>query len=75
MSEESTPEFGGKCALGVGLGGPAKAPDGKAKYSLEKDGKTYIFSGAVPRLVFKTFPGLAAKAQAKFEAASGSAAG
>ena len=65
---ENTPEFDGKCALGVGLGGASKAPAGKAKYSLEKDGKTYYFSGAVPKLIFQTFPGLAAKAQQKYAA-------
>jgi hypothetical protein len=46
------------------LGGPEKAPAGKPKYSLEQDGKTYYFSGAVPRMLFKTF-GLAGRAQKK----------
>ena len=50
MAEEA--EFGGKCAFAVALGGPEKAPAGKAKYSLEQDGKTYYFSGAVPKMLF-----------------------
>ena len=45
---ESAPEFGGKCAFAMSVGSAAKAPDGKPKYSLVKDGKTYFFFGAVP---------------------------
>jgi hypothetical protein len=62
MAEEA--EFGGKCAFAVAMGGPEKAPAGKAKYSLDQDGKTYYFSGAVPRMLFKTF-GLAGRAEKK----------
>ena len=64
MSENTPAEFGGKCAFAVGLGGPAKAPEGNPKYSLEQDGKTYYFSGAVPRWLFKAF-GLAKRADEK----------
>lgn len=66
----TTPEFGGKCAFGTALGGPDKAPQGKPKYTLERDGRTYLFFGAFPMLLFKTFPGLAAKAQAKWAASN-----
>ena len=62
MSEEA--EFGGKCAFAVAMGGVAKAPAGKPKYSIEQDGKTYYFSGAVPKMLFKTF-GLANRAEKK----------
>ncbi len=62
MAEEA--EFGGKCAFAVALGGPEKAPAGNAKYSLDQDGKTYYFSGALPRMLFKTF-GLAHRAEKK----------
>ncbi len=62
MAEEA--EFGGKCAFAVALGGPKRAPAGKAKYSLEQDGKTYYFYGALARMLFKTF-GLAHRAEKK----------
>jgi hypothetical protein len=62
MAEEA--EFGGKCAFAVAMAGPEKAPAGKAKYSLDRDGKTYYFYGAVPRMLFKTF-GLAGRAEKK----------
>ena len=66
-SMTSTPEFGGHCAFATSLGGPDKAPMGKPKYTLERDGKTYVFFGAVPMMIFKAMPGLAARAQAKWE--------
>ena len=62
------PEFGGKCSFAMSLGGPARAPEGKPKYSLVKDGKTYYFMGAVPRLLFQLIPGSAARAQAHWTA-------
>ena len=38
MAEEA--EFGGKCAFAVALGGPEKAPAGKAKYDqLDQTGR------------------------------------
>ena len=64
MSDNAAPEFGGKCAFATSLGGPDKAPQGKPKYTLEQDGKTYVFFGAVPRFLFKTF-NLASRAHAK----------
>ena len=65
---ESAPEFGGKCAFAMSVGSAAKAPDGKPKYSLVKDGKTYFFFGAVPKLLFQAIPGSAARAQAHWAA-------
>jgi hypothetical protein len=65
MTEGETPEFGGTCALGVGLGLGDKAPAGKAKYAVEKNGKTYYLSGALPKLIFQVVPGLAARAEKK----------
>ena len=65
---EQEAEFGGKCAFAVAMGGPDRAPAGKAKYSLDQGGKTYYFSGAVPKMLFKTF-GLAGRAEKKAGAA------
>ena len=59
-------EFGGKCALAVGLGGPEKAPDAKAKYTIERNGKTYGFFGAVPLMIAKAMPGILDKADKKW---------
>jgi YHS domain-containing protein len=68
MTESSAPEFGGKCAFAMSVGGTAKAPNGNPKYSLAKDGKTYFFSGAAPKLLFQIIPGSAARAEAHWGA-------
>ncbi|GAA4390742.1 hypothetical protein [Tsukamurella soli] len=65
MTEE-TPQFDGKCAFGVGLMGSGKAPVGDPKHSVVKDGKTYLFSGVVPKLLFELVPGSAGRAEAKW---------
>jgi YHS domain-containing protein len=65
MTEGETPEFGGTCALGVGLGLGSKAPEGKAKYAVEKGGKTYYLSGPLPKLIFEHVPGMVARAEKK----------
>ncbi|MBO0842106.1 MAG: hypothetical protein J2O46_02895 [Nocardioides sp.] len=60
------PEFGGKCAFGVGLGGPSKAPEGKPQHTVVKDGKTYVFSSAIPKMLFNVIPGSAERAHKKW---------
>lgn len=60
-----TPEFGGKCAFATMMGGPDRAPQGKPKYTLQRDGKTYQFFGLVPKLLFQAIPGSADRAQRK----------
>ncbi len=64
MADDASLEFGGKCAFAVALGGLEKAPLASPACTLEVDGKTYAFTAAVPRWLFKTF-GLAARAQTK----------
>lgn len=59
------PEFDGRCAFGVSLGG-AKAPTGKAEHTLVKDGKTYVFSAAIPKMLFNLVPGSAERARRKW---------
>lgn len=66
---ETTPEFDGKCALAVGLGPASKAPAGKAKHSLEIDGKTYYFAAGAAKALFKLIPGSLARAQKHWDAA------
>ena len=61
---ETTPEFDGKCAFAVAMAGRGKAPAGNPKYTLEQNGKTYYFLGAVPKFLFQKL-NLAAKADAK----------
>lgn len=71
MSESTSgtePEFGGQCAFGVAFAG-AKAPAGKPQHTLVKDGRTYVFSAAVPKLLFQLIPGSAERAQRKWNGA------
>ena len=65
MSNE-TMEFDGKCALAVSMGGPGKAPAAKAKYTIERNGKTYGFFGAVPLMIAKAMPSIIDKAEKKW---------
>ncbi len=65
MTEGGTPEFGGTCALGIGLGLGSKSPEGKAKYAVQKGGKTYYLSNAAAKVLFEYVPGMAARADRK----------
>jgi YHS domain-containing protein len=65
MTDETTPEFGGKCALGVALEGPNRAPAGKDKYKVERDGKVYYLSNAPAKWLFQAVPGFASRAAKK----------
>ncbi|PSS44821.1 hypothetical protein C6401_06095 [Arthrobacter woluwensis] len=60
---ESYLAFGGKCAFALSLGAGSTAPEGKPEFALERDGKTYVFSGAVPRALFRVLPGSATRAR------------
>lgn len=64
MTDSGTPEFGGKCAFAVAVGGVDKAPAGNPKCTLEQDGKTYYFKNRAVRALFKAFK-LARKAESK----------
>ena len=63
MSEQPF-ELGGKCAFGTALGGLDRAPVGNPRYTLDRNGRTYVFSGALPRFLFRTF-NLEARARRK----------
>ena len=67
MNTPATPEFDGKCAFATSLGGPDKAPQGNARYRVERNGKTYVFVGAVPKFLFQALPGMEARAQRKWD--------
>ncbi|WFR82873.1 hypothetical protein [Arthrobacter sp. Y-9] len=60
---ESYLAFGGKCAFALSLGAGSTAPEGKPEFTLERDGKTYVFSGAVPMALFRWIPGSAVRAR------------
>ena len=62
-------EFDGKCAFAVMVAGPDKAPESKPKYTVEKNGKTYGFVGAVPKMLFQIIPGSATRADRKWATA------
>lgn len=64
-------EFDGKCAFAVSVGGPSRAPAANPRFTLAKDGKTYGFSGAVPRALFRIIPGSAVRAQRAWVSARG----
>ena len=64
-------EYGGKCAFGVSMGGPAKAPDAKPEYTVVRNGKTYGFSGSVPKMLFQIIPGSSARADKAWAKAQG----
>ncbi|MFJ3956876.1 hypothetical protein [Arthrobacter sp. NPDC090010] len=55
--------FDGKCAFSLSLGGSSRAPEGKPECALTRDGRTYIFAGAVPKALFQWIPGSAARAR------------
>ncbi|WP_422935389.1 hypothetical protein [Sinomonas sp. P47F7] len=63
MSESTVTEFDGKCAFALSVGPAAKAPEGKPEHILVRDGKTYVFSAAVPKWLFQIIPGSADRAQ------------
>lgn len=52
-------EYNGQCAFGFSLG---KNVAGLEKFKLEKDGKTYLFSNPIAKLLWKILPGRKAKA-------------
>ncbi|MER6126510.1 hypothetical protein ABT173_28625 [Streptomyces sp. NPDC001795] len=62
MTDQSAAEFDGKCAFALSVGPAEKAPLGNPKHVLVKDGKTYVFAGAVPKWLFQIIPGSAARA-------------
>lgn len=68
MSE--VPEFDGRCAFALSVGPASKAPAGKAKHTLVKDGKTYVFAGGVPMWLFKVIPGSAERAEKRWASAA-----
>ncbi|WP_036509731.1 MULTISPECIES: hypothetical protein [Nocardia] len=68
MTSDQPPEFDGKCAFAVSVAGVERAPTGKSKYTVVEDGKTYVFSGAVPKLLFRLLPGSVRRAQARWAA-------
>ena len=62
-SGSDAPDFDGRCAFALSLGPADKAPQGKSDCTLEHEGHTYVFSGAVPLFLFSVLPGSAARAQ------------
>jgi YHS domain-containing protein len=62
---ETEAEYGGKCAMGVGIMGLDKAPAGKANHALVKDGKTYYFTSGVSKALYQYVPGIAGRAAKK----------
>lgn len=68
MTSDQPPEFDGKCAFAVSVAGGERAPTGKSEHTVIRDGKTYVFVGAVPKLLVQLIPGSARRAQARWAA-------
>jgi YHS domain-containing protein len=67
MNEENqnqTIAYGGHCAFAMSLG--KKEVMGEQKYSFIKNGKTYLFSNPVAKLLFRIFPGRENKVDSNF---------
>lgn len=62
------PAFGGRCAFALSAGPAERAPMGKPDCTLDVNGETYAFAGAVPRWLFRVIPGSAARAKAHWDA-------
>lgn len=60
-------EFDGRCAFALSLGPAEKAPLGNPDCTLDVDGRTLVFVGAVPRFLFRLIPGSAERAKRHWE--------
>jgi len=56
--------YDGHCAFAVSTGSTHVKG---GKYTLKKDGKTYVFSNYIARLLFKLIPGSASRAHKAWE--------
>jgi len=59
-SQSDTIEYDGHCAFAMSLG--KKEVIGQQKYSLTKDGKIYLFSNPVAKILFRFLPNTQSKA-------------
>ena len=64
-SQSPQPEYDGQCAFGMSMG--RQAP-GKEDQQITEDGKVYLFSNPLVKMMWKIMPNRAAKADAKFAA-------
>ena len=62
MNEQSEQgaEYGGQCAFAVSTG--KKGVAGQPKYTIEEDGKKYLFSNPISKLLWRILPGRKKKA-------------
>jgi hypothetical protein len=61
---EPPTEFGGECAFAVSLG--KKVVAGNPRHSVIRDGKKYVFSNPVAKLLWSLLPGRREKAEANW---------
>lgn len=62
MSEKAVAKFEGKCAFWVSVRPSRKAPPGRSWHILARGRRMYLFSGAVPKWLFRLIPGSAGRA-------------
>lgn len=63
---EPSPEFGGQCAFAVSAG--KKGVPGNEKYAVVRDGKKYLFSNPIAKLLWFIVPGSRKKADSNWSA-------
>jgi len=64
QNSEPAPQFNGECAFAVSLG--KKGVIGREDLRLVQNGKTYLFSNAVAKLLWKLIPGRKEKAESNW---------
>lgn len=64
MTDHNTAEFNGHCAFAVSTG---KTDVKGGKHSLTLDGKTYLFSNPIAKILFKMLPKRVGKANAVWQ--------
>lgn len=64
MSKQSdkSAEFNGECAFALSTG--KKGVEGKHSCSIDKDGKTYLFSNSIAKFLWRILPSREEKAEA-----------
>lgn len=65
----AAPEYGGECAFAVGLG--KRGVTGQESCHAVRDGKHYVFSNPVARVLWRVLPGRRAAADRQWAARRG----
>jgi len=58
------PEFNGQCSFAISLG---SKQEGSEKWRIEKNGKVYLFSNLVAKILWMIIPGCRKRAEKNWE--------